>query len=129
MPIINVKVSGAPSPALTRQITDFLLDATTGILKKKRELTAIIIDYVDPACWSIGGATLNELKQQSFSLNIKITDETNTKDEKTAYIQAVFSGFERLLKNLHEHSYIYIEDVRAAAYGFGGKTQEYRYQH
>ena len=36
--------------------------------------------------------------------------------------------FRRLLGELHEVSYIYVEDVRATAYGYGGLTQEYRYQ-
>lgn len=129
MPILNVKVSGNPSPNLTRQINEFLLDATGRILRKKRELTAIVIDYIDHDHWSIGGFTLKELNKNSFYLNIKITDETNTKDEKTEYIQVIFSQFKNLLSNLHEESYIYIEDARATAYGFGGKTQEYRYHH
>ena len=29
--------------------------------------------------------------------------------------------------NLHEESYIHVHDVRAAAYGYGGLTQEARY--
>jgi 4-oxalocrotonate tautomerase len=33
------------------------------------------------------------------------------------------------LGNLHEESYIYVQDVRATSYGYGGKTQEYRYHH
>jgi 4-oxalocrotonate tautomerase len=40
----------------------------------------------------------------------------------------VFEGFAGLLGDLHEESYIHVEDVRAAAYGYGGKTQEFRYQ-
>ena len=59
----------------------------------------------------------------------KITDETNTKSEKAEYICEVFEGFARLLGNLHEESYIYVQDVRAAAYGHGGQTQEHRFQH
>ena len=58
-----------------------------------------------------------------------MTDETNTKDEKAAYIQAVFNSFETLLGDLHPESYIYVQDVRATAYGYGGLTQEHRYQH
>ena len=41
--------------------------------------------------------------------------------------QEAFEGFERLLGNLHEESYIYVQDVRATSYGYGGKTQEFRY--
>ncbi|MBX9839547.1 MAG: hypothetical protein K2X69_14680 [Silvanigrellaceae bacterium] len=43
------------------------------------------------------------------------------------YIKEDFEGFEEILGNLHEESYIYIHDVRAACYGYGGKTQEFRY--
>jgi 4-oxalocrotonate tautomerase len=33
-----------------------------------------------------------------------------------------------LLGDVAEHSYVHIADVRASAYGYGGKTQEFRYQ-
>jgi 4-oxalocrotonate tautomerase len=128
MPIITVKVGAKESAELTTEITEFLLELTTRVLKKKREVTAIAIDYTSPANWSVGGVPLSEQKKSSFYFDIKITDETNTKDEKAQYIKEAFAGFERILGDLHEKSYIYVQDVRAAAYGFGGKTQEYRYQ-
>ena len=127
MPILNVKVSGIKSAETTKQITDLLLDITTRILKKKREVTAIAIDYIDRDCWMVGGKLLSEQNKNSFYFDIKVTDETNTKDEKAQYIKEAFAGFEKILGNLHEESYVYIADVRATAYGFGGKTQEYRY--
>lgn len=129
MPILNVKVSAMKSPELTKKIADLLLDLTSRILKKKREVTAIAIEYVDHDAWVVAGQLLSEQSKNSFYFDIKITDETNTKDEKAQYIKEAFEGFEKLLGNLHEESYIYVQDVRAAAYGFGGLTQEYRYQH
>lgn len=44
-------------------------------------------------------------------------------------IREAFAGFHELLGELHEESYIYVQDVRAAAYGYYGKTQEHRFQH
>jgi 4-oxalocrotonate tautomerase len=129
VPILNVKVSGPKSPELTSQISGLLLELTTSILKKKRELTSIAIDYVDPDDWIVGGKSLSEQGKRSFYFDIKITDETNTKDEKARYIRAAFDGFATILGNLHEESYIHVEDVRAASYGYGGLTQEYRYHH
>ncbi|SDD32095.1 4-oxalocrotonate tautomerase [Massilia sp. PDC64] len=129
MPILNVKVGATKSPELTRRIADLLLDLTTGILKKKRDVTSIAIDYVDPDHWIVGGKSLTEQNKSSFYFDIKITDETNTKDEKARYIREAFDGFARILGNLHEESYIYVQDVRAASYGYGGHTQEYRYHH
>ena len=127
MPILNVKISGTKSVETTKQVTDLLLDITSRILKKKREVTAIAIDYIDRDCWIVGGKLLSEQNKNSFYFDIKVTDETNTKDEKAQYIKEAFAGFEKILGNLHEESYVYVADVRATAYGYGGKTQEYRY--
>lgn len=127
MPILNVKVSGQKNIATTKAINELLLDLTHRILGKKKEVTAIAIEYVGADCWFVGGKLLSEQGKSSFYFDIKITDETNTKDEKAQYIKEAFEGFERILSNLHEESYIYVQDVRAASYGYCGKTQEYRY--
>jgi 4-oxalocrotonate tautomerase len=129
MPILNVKVSGPRSSERTRDISELLLDLTTRILKKKREVTAIAIDYIDPSDWIVGGYSLKDQGKASFYFDIKITDETNTKDEKAQYIREAFDGLASLLGNLHEESYIHVQDVKAASYGYGGHTQEYRYHH
>jgi 4-oxalocrotonate tautomerase len=129
MPILNVKVSGKKSIETTNQINELLLDLTHRVLGKKKEVTAIAIDYIDHDCWLVGGHLLSEQGKNSFYFDIKITDETNTKDEKARYIQEAFDGFNRILGNLHEESYIYVQGVKAASYGYGGKTQEYRYHH
>ena len=82
-----------------------------------------------PIAVVVGGQTLAAQGKNSVYFDIKVTDETNTKAEKAQYIADAFKAFAELLGNLHEESYIYVQDVRAAAYGYGGKTQEYRYQH
>lgn len=127
MPILNVKVSAKKSPEMTKSISGLLLELTTRILKKKPEVTSIAIDYVDPDDWIVGGKSLSELGKRSVYFDIKITDETNTKAEKVEYILAAFNAFSQLLGDLHEVSYMYVQDVRATAYGYGGRTQEYRY--
>ncbi len=129
MPILNVKVSGVASAERSQQIAQMLSQHTQEILNKKPELISIAISYIDPVHWIVGGETLAIQKKSSVYLDIKITDETNSKSEKAAFIKAVFKSFEGLLGDLHHESYIYVEDVRAAAYGYGGLTQEYRYHH
>ena len=129
MPILNVKVSANRTPALSRQITNTLLDLTERILRKNRKLTAVVLDYVDPQDWFVGGESLADLGTRSFYFDVKVVDETNTKAEKLQYIAEAFAAMAELLGNLHEESYIHVEDVRATAYGYGGKTQEFRFQH
>jgi 4-oxalocrotonate tautomerase len=129
MPILNVKVSAAKSPEMSQRIATLLLELTTRILGKDPRVTSIAIDYVDPQDWIVGGRSLAEQGKQSVYFDILVTDETNTKAEKARYISEAFAGFQALLGDLHEESYIHVHDVRAAAYGYGGKTQEYRFQH
>lgn len=127
MPILNVKVSAIPSAEMTTKISELLLELTSRILHKDRNVTAIAIDYVDPENWIVGGKSLAEQNKSSIYFDVKVTDETNTKDEKAQYIREAFAAFAKLLGNMHEESYIYVQDVRAASYGYGGKTQERRY--
>lgn len=129
MPILNVKVSVKRSDEMTRAIGELLTDLTSRILGKNPAVTAIAIDYVDPRDWLAGGKTLAEQGKSSVYFDVKITDETNTKDEKARYVREAFDGFAKLLGDLHEESYIYVQDVRADAYGYGGRTQEWRYHH
>ncbi len=127
MPILNVKVSARRSSEMTRKICTLLSELTTRILGKDPRVTSIAVDYVDPNDWLVGGKSLSEQGKSSVYFDIKITDETNTKAEKAAYIREAFAAFADLLGDLHEESYIYVQDVRATAYGYGGKTQELRY--
>jgi 4-oxalocrotonate tautomerase len=129
MPILNVKLGTKKSRETTQRVAALLIDLTSRILHKDPKVTAIAIDYVDPEDWIIAGKSLVEHKLASFYFDIKITDETNTKDEKAQYIREAFDGLRQILGELHEESYIYVQDVRAAAYGYGGRTQELRYQH
>jgi 4-oxalocrotonate tautomerase len=127
MPILNVKVSRPASAELTKQIAGKLAELTARILKKPPEVTAITVTYVPPEHWVIAGQTLAERGKSSFYLDIKVTEGTNTKDETGQYVAEAFAAFKAILGDLHEESYVYVEEVNGFAYGYGGRTQEFRY--
>jgi 4-oxalocrotonate tautomerase len=129
VPILTVKVGAVRTPELTQRIAATLLELTASILRKDPLLTAIAIEYVDPADWIVGGRSLAEQRKSSVYFDIRVTDESNTRDEKARYIREAFAALARLLGDLHEESYIHVIDARAGSYGYGGRTQEYRYQH
>jgi 4-oxalocrotonate tautomerase len=127
MPILNVKIAGAPNPETSKQVATMLVELTSTILGKQRNVTAVAIDYVPEDQWFVGGALLSEQSKKSFYFDIKITEGTNTKDEMARYIAEAFRGFEKILGEIHPESYIYVQEVRGFAYGYGGLTQEHRY--
>ncbi|PUA18071.1 4-oxalocrotonate tautomerase family protein [Glaciimonas sp. PCH181] len=126
MPILTVLLSTPPNTTTANKVAQSLSQLTATILHKKPELTSIAISYVDPGHWFVGGESLQHQRKTSFFLDIRITDETNTASEKATYIKAVFNAMQTLLGDLHHESYVHVHDARAAAYGYGGLTQQER---
>lgn len=127
MPYLHVRLSTPASPTLAAEVADLLTTATTRILGKRPEVTSISVEFVDPNTWFIDNKSLDASGRTSFYLEIKITDGSNTKGEKAAYVGEVFAAMQGLLGELAPASYIVIDDLRADAWGFGGRTQERRF--
>ncbi|TIP38522.1 MAG: 4-oxalocrotonate tautomerase family protein [Mesorhizobium sp.] len=127
MPIINISVTGGPDAKLSAAIAKDITEITAKELRNDPTITAIAVNYIDPEHWFAGGKSLAEHGTNTFWLDIKVVDGTNTKLELEAYLKAIFEAFGRLLGGVHEESYAFVHEVPAAAYGFGGKTQEFRF--
>ena len=128
MPLITVSyTSSRQSPSLKADIANAVSELTAEILHKDPAVTAIIVKAVDASDWFAGGKSLAEQKLASYWLDIHVSEGTNTKDEKAAYLAAVFARMGELLGPLHEETYLHVDEVKADAYGFGGLSQERRY--
>ena len=127
MPFIQVKISGERDTALAATIAQQITALTQQHLRKNPADTAVAVEFVAPETWFIANAPLAAQHAKSFYLNISITDETNTKDEKAGYIAAVYAAMGELLGGVHEKSYVLVANPSGAAYGYGGITQEERY--
>lgn len=129
MPYIHVQISGSPDDQLAGRVAEQASDLTARHLGKDPALTAVVIDFIAPSRWFVAGRRVADLHERSYHWMVSITDETNTKAEKAAYLAAVHKTMGELLGGVAEHSYVHVADLRASAYGFGGRTQEFRYQH
>lgn len=127
MPIINLSVTGTPSAALSAQLAACVSQLTQVHLRKDPTITAVAVTYIDPQHWFAGGRSLAEQGVATFWLDIKVVDGTNTKGELASYLDSVFRELSAILGPTHHESYALVHEVPASAYGFGGKTQEYRF--
>src|SRR5215467_10187431 len=128
MPMITVAYATSRSEAgLKAAVAQAAIDLAAQHLRKDPKVTAVKVEAVDPADWFCAGRSLAQSGLAGFWLEIRITEGTNTKDEKAAFVAAVFKRMGELLGSLHEESYVHVQDARADAYGFGGVTQERRY--
>jgi 4-oxalocrotonate tautomerase len=126
MPILDVALSGAPSPERSAAVAAALAELTADILRKDRRLTSVAIRYAAPEHWAVGGSALAAQGRTSFFLDVRVTQGTNTKDEKARYIAAVFARMRELLGELHDASYVHVHSVPAEDWGYGGRTQAQR---
>jgi 4-oxalocrotonate tautomerase len=128
MPMITVAYATSRSEVrLKAAVAQAASDLAAQMLHKDPKVTAVTVQAVDPADWFCAGHSLAHSGLSAVWLEIRITEGTNTKDEKAAFIAAVFKRMGELLGPLHENSYVYVHDARADGYGFSGVTQERRY--
>ena len=128
MPLITVTyATSRERPSLKAEIAAAVSELTARILRKDPKVTAVMVKSADAADWFAGGSSLAEQKLASYWLDVHVSEGTNTKDEKAAYLAALFKRMGELLGPLHHESYAHVDEVKADAYGFGGLSQERRY--
>jgi 4-oxalocrotonate tautomerase len=128
VPHIVIHLSGPRDPALLKKAVRTVDALTRSVLGKVPAVMATTVQFIAAEDWFIGGTPLSETGASAFNLEISITDETNTKAEKALFLKEVFEAMSAMLPACHETSYIHLVDARAAAYGYGGRTQEWRHQ-
>ncbi|KTT28744.1 4-oxalocrotonate tautomerase [Pseudomonas oryzihabitans] len=128
MPHIVLQLSGERDEALGQQAVEVINRLVEEHLGKRPELMATTVQYIPVADWFLGGQSLATLGRSAFHLDISITDETNTKGEKARFLREVQAAMATLRPDLHDLCYVHLIDARAAAYGYGGRTQEWRHQ-
>lgn len=122
MPFINVKINAQVSEKLREEVASIVLNNTANILNKKRDVTSILVEFLPTRSWFIGSKNMT-----TFYLDIKITKGTNTKDQKSKYIKAMYEDLKNLIGEINPASYVLLDEVEADAWGFEGLTQEFRY--
>lgn len=129
MPMIQIIF--APGPTTPSGVEPRLASEAARLaherLGKDPALTSVAVQALAPTNWYSGGRSLAAQGLAGFWLDIRVTEGTNTKDEKAAFIAATFAAMGKALGPLHPESYVHVFEARADAYGYGGSTQERRY--
>ena len=128
MPMITVQIATPePSAELAATVAQTVTEQTARLLRKDPRVTAVSVDFVDPHRWFVGGSSSAYLAQPAFFIDVRVSDGTNTKDEKSRFIAQTFAALDALLGGVRAESYVHVDDVRADGWGYGGLTQERRY--
>jgi 4-oxalocrotonate tautomerase len=128
MPMISIqyatpRTTSVPASAIAKTVRQL----SSEILHKDPNVTAIAVEQLEAANWFVADKSLAEHGLAGFWLDIRITDGTNTRDEKAAFVAAAFAAMNKLVGPLHSESYVHVDDVCGDAYGYGGLTQNERH--
>lgn len=108
MPGITLTLPGAPDAALASRLSHELTELTARVLDKQPSQTMVIVGFVDPSLWFIDSKSLESLGQNSFRLEITITDETTTVAQKRRYQRESYDLLSERIGNVHPHSNVHI---------------------
>ncbi|WP_374245558.1 4-oxalocrotonate tautomerase family protein [Zoogloea sp.] len=125
MPYLKLAYA-SPAAVAAADLAATLTRITVDLLGKQRELTVVALEPLPPAGWFVGGAALGE-GQSGAVLEIRITEGTNTKAQKAAFVRAAFDALATALPGLHPASYVTLHEPPADAWGYAGQTQEFRF--
>jgi 4-oxalocrotonate tautomerase len=126
MPYLRVSISENKSQNVSNQVAQLLTGLAVEVLGKQESAVSVDINYTKNENWFVGGKQV-ESDTATFFIEIKVTEGTNTRDEKAQFVQDAFTGMEKILGKIDPTSYIVLHDVNSDSWGYGGKTQEYRY--
>jgi 4-oxalocrotonate tautomerase len=124
MPFVRLTLLGPP---LTSRQIELLRGETTemmmSIMRKPRQGTAVVIEQLERAVWSIAGAPV----ALAAHVEAVIGTGTNTADEKARFMAAMMELLRRVLgPELREETYIVFHEFDAHNYGRGGLTRAER---
>lgn len=124
MPFVNIKIAGPALPPeriiqLQRAVTSLM----AGVMRKKGELTAVLVEQTPSSAWSIGGETV----AVAAHLDVKVTEGTNSAVEKASFIADAHALLKDALgPDLPLATYIVVDEVPGNAWGYDGQTQAQR---
>ena len=123
MPFAELRIQPVPSPRQSAHIAAAVTDALEQVAGKRREVTAVRIDAGEAESWTIAGEAC---AGTTAYVDVKITQGTNSREEKAGLIASLNRILRDTLGELAEASYIVIHELPAESWGYGGLSQAAR---
>ena len=127
MPFINIAIAqGSLSRAQKQRLFDETTRLMAEVMHKDPSLTAVRIDEHPAQNWAIAGDAVSTGEGAAVHMDIKVTADTNTDEEKAEMIALSKAMLSEVVGSTPEASYVVIHDLDAAAWGYNGQTQKAR---
>jgi 4-oxalocrotonate tautomerase len=126
MPYINIRLGCKLNNKQREQLNNKTTHFMNTIMGKRREVTVVHIMESEPEQWATNSNQLTKEEPTGAYVDIKITDGTNTPEEKAEMIYQTVEMLKNVAGTIQEACYVVIHDIPANSWGYNGKTQEVR---
>lgn len=96
------------------------------IMGKRREVTVVHILESEPHLWATNGVGLKPEDPVAAYVDIKVTEGTNTPEQKSEMIFQTVTMLQEVIGAIQEACYVVIDDISGDSWGYNGKTQAAR---
>jgi len=126
MPYINIRLGCKLDDKQRNQLNEKTTHFMNAIMGKRREVTVVHIMESEPQQWITNSNKLTEKEPVGAYVDIKVTDGTNTSDQKAEMIYKTVEMLKEIIGAIQEACYVVIDDIPADSWGYSGKTQKAR---
>ena len=126
MPYINIRLGNNLNNEQRKQLYEETTSLMNTVMGKRREVTVVHIQESGPQQWSTNAIPLTNKEPIGAYVDIKVTDGTNTSEEKAEMISQTAKMLKNVVGIIQEACYVVIDDIPADSWGYNGKTQAAR---
>lgn len=126
MPYINIRLGKNLDNEQRIQLFEQTTTLMNTVMRKRRKVTVVHIQESEPQQWSTNSIPLSAESTVGAYVDIKVTDGTNTVDEKAEMVSQTVKMLNDVVGIMQEACYVVIDDLPADSWGYNGKTQAAR---
>ncbi len=126
MPYINIRLGTNLDNEQRKQLYEKTTSLMNTVMGKRREVTVVNIQESYSQQWSVNANPLTDKEPIGAYVDIKVTDGTNTPEEKTEMIFQTVKMLQDVVGIIQEACYVVIDDISADSWGYNGETQAAR---
>lgn len=126
MPYINIRLSTSLDDTQRSRLFEKTTSLMHTVMGKRKEVTVVQIQESESKGWSVNGKPLSPSGVPEAYVNIKVTDGTNSSEEKAEMIAATVDMLNEVVGPMQEACYVVIDCIPADSWGYNGKTQAAR---
>ncbi len=126
VPYINIRLGGKLANEQREQLFETTTSLMNTVMGKRREVTVVHVQESEPQQWSTNAIQLTANDPISAYVDVKVTDGTNTAEEKSEMIAQTVKMLQDVVGTIQEACYVVIDEIAAESWGYDGKTQAAR---